>query len=79
MAAEDRSAMIEGMIAQLDQRLADEGGSPEEWVRLIRSYMVLQKAEEARGALERARAAKADDPAALAQINAAAGTLGLDG
>lgn len=79
MDAEDRSAMIEGMIAQLDQRLAEEGGSPEEWVRLIRSYMVIEKAEEARSALERARAAMADSPAALAQINAAAGTLGLDG
>ncbi len=79
MSAEDRMAMIEGMIAQLDQRLTDEGGTAEEWVRLIRSLMVLDKADDARNALDRARTDLADNPDALAQVNAAAGSFGLGG
>ncbi|HMS96101.1 MAG TPA: c-type cytochrome biogenesis protein CcmI, partial [Tabrizicola sp.] len=35
MAPEDRQAMIEGMVAQLSNRLATEGGSVEDWTRLI--------------------------------------------
>ena len=33
--------MIEGMVAQLSDRLAAEGGSVEDWNRLIRSLAVL--------------------------------------
>lgn len=48
MQAEDRQAMIEGMVEQLGARLASEGGSAEEWARLITSLAVLGRMEEAR-------------------------------
>lgn len=47
MTAEDRQAMIEGMVAQLGERLANEGGTPEEWAQLISSLSVLGRKEEA--------------------------------
>lgn len=47
MTAEDRTAMIEGMVAQLGERLATEGGTVEEWARLISSLSVLNRKAEA--------------------------------
>ncbi|NGQ90942.1 c-type cytochrome biogenesis protein CcmI [Rhodobacter sp. HX-7-19] len=47
MTAEDRTAMIEGMVAQLGERLATEGGTVEEWARLISSLSVLNRKDEA--------------------------------
>jgi len=39
--AEERQSMVQGMVASLATRLAEEGGSMEEWQQLIRSYSVL--------------------------------------
>ncbi len=36
-----RLEMIEGMVSGLSERLASEGGPPEDWARLIRAYGVL--------------------------------------
>lgn len=47
MSPEDRQAMIEGMVAQLGDRLANEGGTVEEWARLISSLSVLDRKDEA--------------------------------
>ncbi|WGV17131.1 c-type cytochrome biogenesis protein CcmI [Fuscovulum ytuae] len=47
MSTEDRQAMIEGMVAQLGERLATEGGTVEEWARLISSLAVLNRMEDA--------------------------------
>ena len=47
MSPEDRQAMIEGMVAQLGERLANEGGTVEEWARLISSLAVLDRKAEA--------------------------------
>lgn len=47
MSPEDRQAMIEGMVAQLGERLATEGGTVEEWARLISSLAVLDRKAEA--------------------------------
>lgn len=47
MTPEDRMAMIEGMVSGLSDRLATEGGTPEEWARLIRALGVLGRREEA--------------------------------
>ena len=41
MSPEDRAAMIESMVAGLAERLASEGGTPEDWARLIQAYGVL--------------------------------------
>lgn len=47
MSPEDRQAMIEGMVAQLGDRLATEGGTVEEWARLITSLSTLNRKDEA--------------------------------
>ncbi|MCL5777331.1 c-type cytochrome biogenesis protein CcmI [Limibaculum sp. FT325] len=52
MSAEERAAMIEGMVGRLEERLAAEGGEPEEFLRLINAYRVLGREEDARRAYE---------------------------
>jgi cytochrome c-type biogenesis protein CcmH len=52
MTPEERQAMIEGMVSGLEERLMAEGGSPEEWVRLLRARMQLGQPEAARRAYE---------------------------
>ncbi|MGF1500337.1 MAG: c-type cytochrome biogenesis protein CcmI [Paracoccaceae bacterium] len=47
LSPEEREAMIEGMVAGLEERLLDQGGPPEDWVRLIRSYRTLGRAADA--------------------------------
>lgn len=76
MPAEDRGAMILGMVDRLDARLSEEGGSPDEWLRLMQALGVLGDRPRLDRAVERARAALKDDPAALARIDAAARALG---
>ena len=71
MAPEDRQAMIEGMIDRLRGRLETEGGSPEEWLRLISSLRVMGRGEEAEAAYAAAREAFAGDPGAIAMLEAA--------
>lgn len=53
MPAADRTAMIETMVAGLDEKLRQNPNDPEGWSRLVRSYMVLGKPDEAKDALER--------------------------
>ncbi|MDA5094349.1 c-type cytochrome biogenesis protein CcmI [Aliiroseovarius sp. KMU-50] len=47
MSAEDRQDMIKGMVEQLSERLATEGGTPAEWARLITVLGVLGDTERA--------------------------------
>ena len=77
MAPADRQAMIEGMVAQLQDRLTTDGGPVSDWVKLINSVMVLGDVDRARAALLAANAAFADSPTDLATIAAAAATAGL--
>ena len=49
--------MIKGMVQGLAGRLAKQGGSAEEWARLIRAYSVLHEPDKAREALASARKA----------------------
>lgn len=55
MPTPDREAAIRGMVEGLSARLEANGGSPEEWSRLVRSYAVLGEHDKARTALDRAR------------------------
>ncbi|MCF6273991.1 MAG: c-type cytochrome biogenesis protein CcmI [Rhodobacteraceae bacterium] len=71
----ERSDMIRSMVTQLTERLANEGGSVEEWVRLIGANSVLGETDAAQKALEDAKAAYADDEAALARLEAAGARL----
>ncbi|MBD3678910.1 MAG: c-type cytochrome biogenesis protein CcmI [Rhodobacteraceae bacterium] len=77
MSAEDRAAMIRGMVAQLSDRLATEGGPPEEWARLIGAYGVLGETERAAAIWTEAQTVFGDTPEALAPIRAAAERAGV--
>ncbi|MBD8893476.1 c-type cytochrome biogenesis protein CcmI [Roseibium litorale] len=77
MSADDRTAMIRGMVENLAGRLADGGGTVDEWLRLIRAYMVLGEKGKAEEALTTARQNLADNAEALSQINAFARDAGL--
>src|SRR5208283_4293503 len=58
----DEKAMIEGMVSRLADRLQTNGGSLDEWARLIRAYAVLHQADKAKAALADARKALAPTP-----------------
>jgi cytochrome c-type biogenesis protein CcmH len=73
----EQLTMIRGMVSGLAQRLAEKGGSGDEWVRLVRAYSVLQEPEKAKTALADARKALANDATALGNLDALAHELGL--
>lgn len=77
MDAADRQAMIEGMVEGLAARLAEDGGSAEEWARLITALGVLNRRDQAVAILEEARLAFAQDSAGLAMIEDAAARAGI--
>lgn len=77
MSAEDRTAMIEGMVASLDAKLRDNPADLAGWQRLIRSYVVLDRKDAAAEALARAVAGLAGDPASVEAINRFAADLGV--
>jgi cytochrome c-type biogenesis protein CcmI len=72
-----RDGAIRAMVDSLDKRLADRGGTLEDWLRLVRSYGVLQERDKAKDALERARKALGDDPEAKTRLDAIAAEAGL--
>lgn len=65
MTDEERVEMVGGMVDGLEKRLADSGGTPEEWARLIRSLGVLGQNLRAEQAYDAARAAYSGDREAL--------------
>ena len=71
MNAEDRDAMIRGMVSGLADRLATQGGPVEDWARLITALGVLGEVQQAREIADEAEAVFAGDASALAQIEAA--------
>ncbi|TIQ34284.1 MAG: c-type cytochrome biogenesis protein CcmI [Mesorhizobium sp.] len=77
MSPQDRRAMIETMVAGLDDRLKQNPRDEEGWMRLIRSYVVLGKADEARDALGRAVAAFGADSEQAKKFTAFAASLGV--
>lgn len=77
MSAGDRTAMIEGMVATLDEKLRQNPRDPEGWQRLVRSYTVLGKAELAQDALDRGYAALGRDSEDGKKLSELAGSLGL--
>jgi cytochrome c-type biogenesis protein CcmH len=74
---EAQRPMIEGMVSRLAARLASNGGSVDEWSRLIRAYAVLHEADKAKAALADARKALGPDPDAVASLDALSHDLGL--
>lgn len=77
MSAEDRMEMIRGMVGNLSDKLAAEGGPPEEWARLITSLGVLEETGQARAIFTEAQTVFAGNDAALAEIRQAAERAGL--
>jgi cytochrome c-type biogenesis protein CcmH len=77
MTPEDRQAMIEGMVAQLSDRLASEGGDVEDWDRLIRSLAVLERLPEAQTIYDEAKERFEGRPAELSFLRMAAVESGL--
>jgi len=79
MSAEDRKAMIQGMVARLADRLKQDGNDVAGWQRLLRAYMVLGERDKAVAAAADARKALAGDPDKLRQIDEMIKSLGLPG
>ena len=78
MSPEERQRMIDGMIASLANRLAENPMDFQGWIRLIRAYAVEDKKDEAMGALATARKAFKAAPFPMRQLEALAGELGLE-
>lgn len=77
MTPQERQAMIEGMVAQLDTRLQDQGGSPEEWARLVNALVQLDRLPDAQAAYDRSKLALAGDTVGLSALKELAVTAGL--
>lgn len=76
MSAQERQDMIGGMVEGLAARLANQGGTPEEWARLIGALGTLGQTERARAIWAEGRLIFADQPEALSLLQAAAAPLG---
>ncbi|WP_413719745.1 c-type cytochrome biogenesis protein CcmI [Silicimonas sp. MF1-12-2] len=76
MTAEERQDMIRGMVEGLAERLATDGGPPEDWARLIGALGVLGETARARAVADEALAVFAGNSDALATINAARARIG---
>lgn len=77
MTPEERQEMIRGMVSQLSERLAEDGGSAQEWARLINARAMLGERDAAQAAYDAALAAHGSDAAARATLDAAAQSAGL--
>jgi cytochrome c-type biogenesis protein CcmH len=75
MSPDEQRQMIEGMVASLDERLKANPADLEGWQRLIRSYVVLDRLDDARAALARALAGLPEDQKAT--VTAFAAELGI--
>lgn len=77
MTPEERQQMIGGMVEGLMARLAAEGGSAQEWARLISSLGVLGDRDRARAIWGEAQTRFAARPADLALVREAAEAAGV--
>ena len=77
LSEDERTEMIRGMVSRLSDRLATEGGSPEEWGRLITALGVLGDADQAALIWQNAKDVFGDRPDALAVVRKAARDLGV--
>ncbi len=77
MTAEERTDMIRNMVAGLSDRLATEGGTADDWARLIRAYGVLGDQGAASAIWTEAQVTFQDRTDELALIAAAARDAGV--
>ncbi|MCC5974862.1 MAG: c-type cytochrome biogenesis protein CcmI [Rubellimicrobium sp.] len=74
---EVREAMVRGMVTQLAERLASQGGPAEDWARLITAYVVLGEVDMAGSIWAEAREAFATNPPSMEILTEAARAVGL--
>ena len=79
MAPAERNGMIEGMVARLAQRMAENGSDVDGWLRLIKAYSVLGERDKALAAAASARGALAGNSDNLRRIGELTKELGLEG
>lgn len=77
MSPEEREKFIGKMVDGLAARLKQNGNDLEGWMRLVRSYVMLGRRDDAASALANARGQFASDEKSLAQLNDLAKNLGL--
>ncbi|MHA6323772.1 c-type cytochrome biogenesis protein CcmI [Roseivivax sp. CAU 1753] len=73
----DRQSMIEGMVSRLSDRLSRQGGTPDEWARLISAYGVLGDTDQARAIWNNAQEVFLGNAAALDTVRNAARNAGI--
>ena len=78
MTPEERQEMVQSMVQRLNDRLATEGGTPEEWARLISAYGSLGDESRARAIWLEAQQRFADTPDALETVRRGAARAGVD-
>ncbi|MBL4647071.1 MAG: c-type cytochrome biogenesis protein CcmI, partial [Rhizobiales bacterium] len=77
MSKDEQQDMIAGMVAGLASRLEEDPNNLPDWLRLIRSYGVLGRTEDAQAALQKALQTFETDQSALAQLAEIAAITGL--
>jgi cytochrome c-type biogenesis protein CcmH len=77
MTPQERAEMVRGMVNRLSERLAEEGGPPQDWARLISALVVIGEAEQARAIWEEAQTVFEQKPDMLEIVARAAREAGL--
>jgi cytochrome c-type biogenesis protein CcmH len=72
-----RQAMVERMVQRLAARLDQNGDDLPGWLKLVRAYSVLDRTDDAKKALARAKSQFSADPQAIGRLDALADELGL--
>jgi cytochrome c-type biogenesis protein CcmH len=79
MTEAQRSEMIRGMVDRLASRLHENGSDLDGWLRLLRAYKVLGENAKAKEAIAEARAALANEPDKLRNLDTAIKDLDIGG
>lgn len=77
MTAEEQQDMVQGMVSNLMERLATEGGPAADWARLINALGVMGNAERAQAIYEEAKGRFEGRDEDLATLHAAAVAAGI--
>lgn len=79
LSPEQRTAMVRGMVERLAERLKNDGSDLDGWRRLVRAYMVLGEADNAKSAAAAARKALSGDPDKQRLFDEFAKAIGVEG
>ncbi len=77
MSEGEQAKAISKMVSKLAARLKDDGSDFEGWLKLVRSYAVLGRKDEAQGALAEARKLFSSDMAKVVELDGVASQLGI--